>query len=574
MLKVLSPILTGGLLVVAAGFSSAAQAQCPPYLIILGEAEEPGCCIPLAISGDVNGDGYDDVLVGATAGDSGRAYVYSGVDGSLLYTLKGQAPQDRFGAVGTLVDVNNDGYSDMVVSAAHFGPTFGPFGRVYVFFGGPGPYPITRSALLDADYTFTGETVGEQLGLFAVADAGDVNNDGYQDIIVDTWPVEGTGGGTGNIYVYSGFDGTTLYVIVGTFSHADRGQTDGAGDVNGDGFDDFIVSNSDWDTANSGAEWGRALVFFGDSSTSPDTLTKNDAQLFLQGDAEGGGVSQFGRLGNSGIGDINNDGFGDVTVSRRYHFEASIFLGDNGPYPRTRLRTEADLTFIVDSTFPATSTGDGPIVVGLGDINADGFADFCVRQRKYSGVSTNLGRIWIFLGDSAIYPDTLRPADATYIRDGSGQNVVPQIKGGGDVNNDGYTDFIIGGSGGIEVILLSGDSDSDMVPDVCDNCPNDSNVSQIDTDGDGLGDACDPLLVALTGDVNLSSTLTSADIIYIVNFVFKSGAVPMPCEAGGDVNCSGNVTSSDIIYMVNHVFKSDAAPCDVDALIPETWSCS
>jgi hypothetical protein len=86
----------------------------------------------------------------------------------------------------------------------------------------------------------------------------------------------------------------------------------------------------------------------------------------------------------------------------------------------------------------------------------------------------------------------------------------------------------------------------------------------------GQGSVC---LVVLTGDVNLSTTLTSADIIYLVNYVFKSQAVPMPCEAAGDVNCTGSVTSADIIYMVNHVFKGDVAPCDVCTIIPGMWSC-
>ena len=68
--------------------------------------------------------------------------------------------------------------------------------------------------------------------------------------------------------------------------------------------------------------------------------------------------------------------------------------------------------------------------------------------------------------------------------------------------------------------------------------------------------------IDITGDVNLSTTLTSADIIYMVNFVFKGGPDPLPCSATADVNCSGSVTSADVIYMVNHVFKGGVPPCD------------
>jgi hypothetical protein len=76
-----------------------------------------------------------------------------------------------------------------------------------------------------------------------------------------------------------------------------------------------------------------------------------------------------------------------------------------------------------------------------------------------------------------------------------------------------------------------------------------------------------------TGDVNVSGTITSADVITLVNYVFKGGADPLPCAASGDVNCSGTVTSADIIYLVGFVFKGGPAPCDVCTMIPGTWSC-
>ena len=76
-----------------------------------------------------------------------------------------------------------------------------------------------------------------------------------------------------------------------------------------------------------------------------------------------------------------------------------------------------------------------------------------------------------------------------------------------------------------------------------------------------------------TGDVNVDGTLTSADIISLVNFVFKGQGASLPCEAAGDVNCSGTVTFADIIYLVNHVFKAQAAPCDVCYALGLGWVC-
>jgi len=122
------------------------------------------------------------------------------------------------------------------------------------------------------------------------------------------------------------------------------------------------------------------------------------------------------------------------------------------------------------------------------------------------------------------------------------------------------------------------DADADEVGDVCDNCPADANASQADYDADGYGDVCDSCpayatggdVSVLTGDVNVDSSLTSADVIYTVNYVFKAGAEPQPIPESADVNCDRVVTSADIIFMVTHIFKSGPAPCDVCALAPGT----
>lgn len=81
--------------------------------------------------------------------------------------------------------------------------------------------------------------------------------------------------------------------------------------------------------------------------------------------------------------------------------------------------------------------------------------------------------------------------------------------------------------------------------------------------GGGGGYVCP---IEITGDVNTNGSITSADIIYMVVFVFKGGPAPQPCPAAGDVNCSGSDTSADIIFLVNHVFKGGPLPCDACTL--------
>ena len=91
-----------------------------------------------------------------------------------------------------------------------------------------------------------------------------------------------------------------------------------------------------------------------------------------------------------------------------------------------------------------------------------------------------------------------------------------------------------------------------------------ANANQTDSDADGKGDACDGqnCPITVTGDVNISGSITSADVITLVNYVFKSGLPPQPCVAAGDVNCNGSVTSADVISLVNFVFKGGTPPCD------------
>jgi len=123
------------------------------------------------------------------------------------------------------------------------------------------------------------------------------------------------------------------------------------------------------------------------------------------------------------------------------------------------------------------------------------------------------------------------------------------------------------------------DTDGDGVGDpgqiavVCgeDNCPSAGNADQADYDDDGYGDVCDhcPRYVIpgngslASGDTNYDSSVTSADVIYLVQYVFRSGPSPLPLEVCGDIDCNGTISSADIVRLVGYVFKSGAEPCDI-----------
>jgi hypothetical protein len=191
-------------------------------------------------AGDVNGDGYADVIVGAywnepdNKREAGSAYVYSGKDGSVLWTFHGDSEYDWFGSsVSGAGDVNRDGYADVIVGAYWNDPDNKEnAGSAYVYSGKDGS--VLR--------TFHGDLGGDYFG-YSVSEAGDVNGDGYADVIVGA-PGDDLNGNfeAGSAYVYSGKDGSVLYTFHGDSAYDWFGYSvSGAGDVNGDGYADVIV---------------------------------------------------------------------------------------------------------------------------------------------------------------------------------------------------------------------------------------------------------------------------------------------------------------------------------------------
>ena len=101
------------------------------------------------------------------------------------------------------------------------------------------------------------------------------------------------------------------------------------------------------------------------------------------------------------------------------------------------------------------------------------------------------------------------------------------------------------------------DADSDGINDPCDNCPNTPNVTQTDTDGDQVGDACD----FLAGDADGNGNITVSDAVYLINYIFNGGPTPSPILSG-DTDCSETVTISDAVYLITYIFSGGPAPCN------------
>jgi hypothetical protein len=203
--------------------------------------------------GDVNRDGYADVIVGApnnsTAGENaGRAYVYSGKNGQLLLTLSGENPGDNFGSAVA-------GYSDaqhtlLLVGAPAAGRKH--TGRVYVYDGLSSVPKFT----IEADET------GASLGQMFLSVLGDVDGDGVPDVYASDWANSAKGPSTGRVYVHSGKDGHRLFALTGETAGEGFGTSPSvAGDVDGDGHADLIVGA--WQYAGAAVGGGRAYLYSG-----------------------------------------------------------------------------------------------------------------------------------------------------------------------------------------------------------------------------------------------------------------------------------------------------------------------
>ena len=243
----------------------------------------------ISSAGDVDHDGYADVIVGAPSNNAGgqgagRAYVYSGKDGHLLRTLTGEAAGDRFGS--TVGGGGGRKQSFLIVGAPGAGP--GKHGRTYVYDGLSGKPKF----VIDSDET------GNALGGMFVSVLGDVDGDKVPDIYASDWSNSAKGPSTGRVYVHSGKDGRRLLMLTGQTAGEGFGIGPAtAGDVDHDGHADLIIGS--WQYAGAAPSGGRASLYSGKDGHLMKTFTgKVPGETFGfdavgMGDVDGDGTIDF-----------------------------------------------------------------------------------------------------------------------------------------------------------------------------------------------------------------------------------------------------------------------------------------
>jgi hypothetical protein len=397
-------------------------------------------------AGDVNGDGYDDVIVGAygydgAQVDAGLAQVYLGGPGGLasspVWSMEGDLAGAGFGFnASSAGDVNADGYDDIIVSAWRRDGEYPDEGRVYVYHGSPSGPEATPAWWAD------GGQEGSNFGVI-VNGAGDVNGDGFDDAIVAAPLYDDTEGDVGRVWIYrgseNGLEASASWIRTGDQAGARLGTTaNTAGDVNGDGYGDVVVGAKFYDGGD--VDEGRAWVFHG----GPSGVESSPAAM-LEVDASG---ARFGSVGG-GAGDVNADGYDDVIIGASHYgdtavldeetFEGRAFLFNGSG---SGVETEYSWSYESDQAFAYLSAGHRSIG-GAGDVNEDGIDDLVVGAYGFRTTRTVEGRVWVFHG-SASGPSTDPDWGKSGLATDEGLGIL--AASAGDTNGDGISDLLMGAS--------------------------------------------------------------------------------------------------------------------------------
>ncbi len=390
-------------------------------------------------AGDVNGDGFSDVIIGAplytdTKHWEGRVVLYNGGVSGLAdianWTADGGQVSSYFGvSVASAGDVNGDGYSDVIAGADMYTNGFSQAGKVFVYFGSKWGLPATAS------WTAESDKVNSMLG-HSVSSAGDVNGDGYSDIIVGAYGYINGQTDEGKVFVWyggplglgpNGNPGNADWSVESDQAYAQMGwSVSTAGDVNGDGFSDVIIGAPGF--FNNFTSEGGAFIFLGSASG----LAITPAVTVVSG-ADGANLG----YSVSTAGDVNGDGYADVIAgapgfssgnSQTYEGKVLVFHGSaTGVSPTPDWTKESN----------QASAQLGWSVASAGDVNGDGFSDIVAGAPNYD----YSGGAFIFNGSAA---GLSTEPTWSYISNQGESSLGNSVSTAGDVNGDGYSDVIIG----------------------------------------------------------------------------------------------------------------------------------
>ena len=390
-------------------------------------------------AGDVDGNGYADILVGAptftqSVQNEGKAYLYLGGPGGIAPTPGWSSTGDDqagagFGfAVAAAGDVDNDGFDDILLGAPSHDGAAADAGRVYLFLGGPGgPSPAP-------DWTHSGnDQAGAAFGS-SLALLGDLNADGFSDVVIGAPAFSTPDPQAGKAYLFlggsGGLDPTPSWTALGDDQpYANYGTSvASAGDVDLNGSPDLVVGADGFDGLQE--DTGKAYLYLGGAgvlSPVPDwTSTGEDAA--------------FARFGSSlaCAGDVNDDGRSDVIVGASDHSgktgKVYVFHGE-----ATGLSPSFLWSSVGDDQVDA---GFGRSVASAGDVDGDGISDVLIGAFTYRTRRPGAGKVYVYRGSVGGLSAT--PWWTTSGEDQEQAQFGLSVASAGDVNGDSVSEILVG----------------------------------------------------------------------------------------------------------------------------------
>jgi hypothetical protein len=352
--------------------------------------------------GDINGDGYDDFMV-SVGYHSIQLYLGSpnlNLTPSIIFHYPGKETPNGLGNMAGIGDVNGDGFNDFLLGGSYDNGSGGK-GKVFLYYGGK---HIDTIPVME----FSEPWIMDQFGS-ALQGVGDLNKDGYDDFVIGSqynWT-----DGKGRVYLFYGGD-TISFARSITFSDTLGGffgkSVANIGDINGDGFDDIAIS-----AEVPSVDSGRVYIYHGGMTmdTIPDTvLTSNYLDYSFgriiknAGDLNKDGLTNFCIAGGNKIfiynglseplvikgyslgagGDINHDGYNDIIIGNDGEIK--------GFYGSFNFDTTSDFTIKTNDTL----TGFSSNIAIAGDINGDGFDEIIALAPNWPNTNNPLGRVYIY----------------------------------------------------------------------------------------------------------------------------------------------------------------------------------